>query len=68
MLTLLPDIYFRVMNMSNFYKHIYLSWSRKIEFLPESNRKTFMRAGWGVTVTMMLEQVRSQLGGEVTQT
>lgn len=47
MLTLLPDIYFRVMNMSNFGKHIYLSWSRKIEFLPESNRKTFMRAGWG---------------------
>lgn len=30
------------MNMSDFRKHIYLSKSRKIELLPESNRKNFM--------------------------
>lgn len=41
-LTLLPDINFRVMNMSNFNKHIYLSRSGEIEFLPESPIERFL--------------------------
>lgn len=69
LVTLLPDIYFRMMNMSNFSKHIYLSGSREVVFLPEGpiERLLWGQGGGGV-VRMMLEQVRHQLGSEATDT
>lgn len=64
LLDLLPDIYFRVLNMSNFKKHIYLPESRKIELLPESNRKKFVEG----PITPMLEQIKSHMNSEATHT
>lgn len=64
LLDLLPDIHFRVLNMSNFKKHIYLPGSRKIELLPESNRKKFVES----PITMMLEQIKSHMNSEATYT
>lgn len=58
MMTPLPDIYFKVMNMSKNTVRIQNIW-----LLPESTRKNKI----GRPVIMMLEEVKSQMA-EATQT